>query len=140
MQRLEGKKEHWFSTFGGVEVGMGWVRKGEEEQEMKLQRQTGSEHDGLMALGALWGNEEEGGVRDARGSPWCGGGLGWGRLRAGRPSVAVAVLEKGENGGPPGGGGGGRGNGGKRRKGRTWKKMDAGVREWVEQWGLPASA
>ena len=32
-------RKHWFSTFGGVEAGMGWVRRGEVKQKIRFWRQ-----------------------------------------------------------------------------------------------------
>lgn len=120
-------RKHWFSTFGGVEAGMGWVRRGEVKQKIRFWRQKrGQVMMGSQPFGGLWGHEKEGDVRMVCGSPWCGGGLGWGILSAGGPPGAVAVPEKGDSSNPPRGGGGGRGDGGKKWKSRTWRQMDAG--------------
>ena len=77
-------RKHWFSTFRGVEAGMGWVRRGEVKQKIRFWRQKqGQVMMGSQPFGGLWGHEKEGDVRMVCGSPWCGGGLGWGILSAG---------------------------------------------------------
>lgn len=53
---LEAK--HWFSTFGGVEVGMGWVRRRSKAGEFWRQKQ-GQVMMGSQPFGGLWGHEEE---------------------------------------------------------------------------------
>ena len=81
------------------------IRRGEVKQEIRFWRQKqGQVMMGSQPFGGLWGREEEGGVRMVCGSPWCGGGLGWGILSAGGPPGAVAVPEKGDSSNPPRGG------------------------------------
>ena len=51
-------RKHWFSTFGGVEVGMGRVRRGEVKQVIRFWRQKqGQVMMGSQPFGGLWGHD-----------------------------------------------------------------------------------